>query len=48
MRLKQESQKMMTVCAKTGKRENVVFCFVFTVHRITLQLLVNQGSIFYW
>ena len=32
---------MMTVCAKTGKRENdVVFCFVFNVHRIILQFLL--------
>ena len=28
---------------KTGKRENDdVFCFVFNVHMITLQLLVNH------
>ena len=35
---------MMTVCAKTGKRQNDVgfFCFIFNVHRIILQLLVNQ------
>ena len=27
MRLKQESEKMMTVCAKKGKRENDVFFY---------------------
>ena len=30
MRLKQESEKMMTVCAKKGKRENdVSLLFIF-------------------
>ena len=39
MRLKQESEKMMTVCAKKVKRENDVFIIIiycFNVHRITL------------
>ena len=31
MRLKQESEKMMTVCAKKGKRENDVFLLLFIV-----------------
>ena len=29
MRLKQESEKMMTVCAKKGKRENDVVFFYY-------------------
>ena len=34
---------MMTVCAKKeSEKKDVVFCFVFNVHMITLQLLVNQ------
>ena len=31
MRLKQESEKIMTVCAKKGKRENDVFFSLFVV-----------------
>ena len=31
MRLKQESEKMMTVCAKKGKRENDGFFLIFII-----------------
>ena len=48
MRLKQESEKMMTVCAKKRKRENdVVFFFIiyyFNVRRITLPRMSDNQS----
>ena len=47
MRLKQESEKMMTVCAKKGKLENDVFFFIiycFNVHRITLPRMSDNQS----
>ena len=49
MRLKQESEKMMTVCAKKGKREMDVFFYIiiycFNVHRITLPRMSDNQ---YW
>ena len=47
MRLKQESEKMMTVCAKKEKRENDLVFFIiycFNVHRITLPRMSDNQS----